>query len=99
MNIWQSISQNWILIGILLFTISVLILFVILQRHYDIDEITFTPPFIKFKRRPSMNESEPLGRSHAVSIKKNKMWGRNKIVIRGEKGDVSENSLLGENEI
>ncbi len=82
----------WIVIVILLLTG----LIVLLWRNYYIEEITPTPPFIKFKRKAKPeNPSQPL----SINISGNKMWGRNKISVRRESTNVSDNKMMGENEI
>jgi hypothetical protein len=74
-------------------------LIALLQRNYDIDEITITPPFVKFKRKTSVVKPEIHGQARSINIKKNIMLGKNKISVRRENSDVSENNMVGENEI
>ncbi len=91
LNIWIPI--------ILIFIVALLGLFVLLWRNYDIEEITPFPPFVKFKRRASADKSKSSGDVKSISIRKNSMWGKNKIIIRRENSDISENNMVGENEI
>lgn len=95
MGISQLITTNWL--SILLIIIALAILIVLLWRNYDIEEITPTPPFIKFKRKS--NSTTTSVQKTSINITNNKMWGKNKIGVRRENTNVSENSILGENEI
>ena len=77
--------------------IALVILIVLLWRNFDIDEITPTPPYIKFKRKTkSATSSLPTA---SINVKGNKMWGKNKISVRRDGSTVSNNTMVGENEL
>jgi hypothetical protein len=94
MNILQLVTTNWL--SIVLFSIALTILVVLLWRNYDIDEITPTPPFVKFKRKTkSTNDSQQA----SINISGNIMRGENKISVRHENTNVSNNKMTDNNEI
>lgn len=76
--------------------VALVILIILLWRNFDIDEITPAPPFIKFKRKTKPTSVPP---SPSINVTGNKMWGKNKISVRRDNSNVSENTLVGENEL
>lgn len=93
-NLLQFLATNWLLVTLV--SIALTILTVLLWRNYDIDEITPTPPFVKFKRK-----AKSTSNSHqaSINISGNIMWGENKINVRRDNTDVSDNKMKGKNEI
>jgi hypothetical protein len=74
-NLLQTLINNWQLLAL---SVALTILVILLWRNFDIDEITPTPPFIKFKHKTKQSESTQQG---SVNIVGNKMRGRNKIEV------------------
>ncbi len=95
----QFITDNWL--AILVVVIALAILFVLLWRNYDIEEITPAPPFIKFKRKakPAPTPTIAPSQSASVNISGNILAGKNKVAVQRDNVNVSGNKLLGENEI
>ena len=90
----QFLATNWL--SILLISIAITILVVLLWRNYDIEEITPTPPFVKFKRKSkSTNESQQA----SINISGNIMQGESKIGVRRESTNVSGNKMKDKSEI
>jgi hypothetical protein len=84
------------LLVIILISIAIAVLIVLLWRNYDIDEITPTPPFVKFKRKVKRTDNSP---HPSINITGNTMWGKNKMGIRRQNTNVSDNTMIGENEM
>jgi hypothetical protein len=76
--------------------VALSILIVLLWRNFDIEELTPTPPFVKLKRKAKTTASSNPA---SINITGNKMWGKNKISVRREKSNVSDNFMGGENEV
>jgi len=95
----QFLTDYWL--AILVVVIALAILFVLLWRNYDIEEITPTPPFVKLKRKAKPTPPSPSAppQSASVNISGNIMAGKNKVAVQRDNVNVSGNKLLGENEI
>ncbi|MCI0617664.1 hypothetical protein L0244_32220 [bacterium] len=93
-NFMHFLAENWLLI--IPISIALTVLIVLLWRNYDIDEITPTPPFVKFKRKSSSTDSSQQA---SINISGNIMRGENKIGVRRESTTVSNNKMTGKNEI
>ena len=90
----QFLETN--LLSVILISVALTALIVLLWRNYDIDEITPTPPFVKFKRKTkSTNDSQQA----SINITGNVMRGENKIGVRRENTNVSGNKMKGKNEV
>ncbi len=90
----QFLATNWLFITLI--SIAVTILIVLLYHNYDIEEITPTPPFVKFKRKGKLpNDSQQA----SINITGNVMRGENKIGVRRENTNVSGNKMNGKNDI
>lgn len=87
-----SIYWPWVLLALIILAG----LIILLWRNYTIEELTPTPPFIKFKRRAS---PETPSQQASINISRNKMWGNNKIGVRRESVNVSDNKMMGDNDI
>ncbi len=91
----QFFVDNWL--AVLVVAVALTILIVLLWRNYDIDEITPGPPFIRFKRKASA--PHPPESTASVRVSRNFMWGKNRISVRRENSEVTDNPMLGENEV
>jgi len=93
-NFMQFLEANLLLV--ILISIALTVFIVLLWRNYDIDEITPTPPFVKFKRKAKPSNSSQQA---SINISGNTMRGENKIGVRRENTNVSDNKMNGKNEI
>ncbi len=92
----QLIADNWLPIVVVAVALTVLI--VVLWRNYDIEEISPAPPFVKLKRKAKAAEPGPPNPA-SVNIRGNWLFGKNKVNVRREKTNITDNILAGENEI
>lgn len=78
--------------------IALAILIILLWRNFDIDEITPAPPFIKFKRKTKSAVSIS-SQTASINVTRVKMLGENKISVRRDGVNISDNTLVGKNEV
>jgi hypothetical protein len=83
------ITQYWYWVVVIIVLLTILI--ILLWRNFDIDEITPTPPFVKFKRKSKeATRQSPT----SINVSGNKMWNKSKISVRRESSNVSDNTMV-----
>ena len=94
----MSNSFTYWLIGGLVITLAT-VLVVWIRHNFKIKKITFKTGLVDTELERNEEKQKEIEGSASTNVSGNKMFGRNKILIRREKTNVSDNTMAGANEI
>ena len=94
----MSSSQTYLLLGGLIIVL-VAILIVWLRHNFKVKKITFKTGLVETELERNDQTSEKPTDNTSINVSGNKMVGWNRIFVRREKTNVSDNTMIGENEI
>lgn len=93
----SSTLTYWLLGGLIIIVATILAVW--LRHNFKIKKVTFKTGLVETELERNDSTSEKPTNSTSINVSGNKMLGRNKILVRREKTNVSDNTMAGENEI
>lgn len=87
----------WLVGGLVIVLAAVLVVWI--RHNFKIKKITFKTGLVDTELERNEEKQKEIDTNASVNVSGNKMFGRNKILVRREKTNVSDNTMAGENEI